>query len=102
MVSEAQKRATKKWTMENMKRIPLNVRNEEYQQIKQFCDDRNIPVNTFIKECIKRGMIEDDATISELIGSENLVTINRLLQAENRDFKAFINDVVNRYLSDRG
>lgn len=101
MVSEAQKRATKKWTMENMKRIPLNVRNEEYLQIKQFCDDRNIPVNTFIKECIKRGMIEDDITISDMIGTENLGRITKLLQAENRDLKAFFADIVNRYISDR-
>lgn len=42
------------YAKEKLKRIPLDLRKEEYERIKQHCDKLEIPVNTFIKELINR------------------------------------------------
>ncbi len=47
--TEAQKKAKLKWKSANLKRIPLDVRLEEYEKIKTYCDQHNISVNGFIR-----------------------------------------------------
>jgi len=37
------------YTKNNLHRIPLNVSNDMYNRIKQAADQKNMPVNTFIK-----------------------------------------------------
>lgn len=49
--SEAQKRATIKY-MKKLKRIPLDVKPEEYELIKQYAKKLGKPVNTALKELI--------------------------------------------------
>ena len=52
MVTEAQKRATKKYVKEHIKRIPLNVSKEDYEKIKKAADKIGISVNGFIKDAV--------------------------------------------------
>lgn len=45
-----------KYTMEyakkNLKRIPVDVQLSDYERIKTACDFLEMPVNTFIKNCV--------------------------------------------------
>lgn len=50
--SEAQKRATIKYKAKAYKRIPLDVRIEEYEKIKATAESRGETVNGFIKKAI--------------------------------------------------
>lgn len=49
MATEAQKRATKKYVKENIKRIPLDVQISDYELIKKAAEKLNMSVNGFIK-----------------------------------------------------
>lgn len=51
--TEAQKRAKNKWKSANMKRIPLDVRTEEYEALRAFCEQNGEPVNGFIRQLIR-------------------------------------------------
>jgi hypothetical protein len=50
--SEAQKKATMKYMKEKLKRIPLDVRPDQYDAIKAYADSIGKPVNTVIKEIV--------------------------------------------------
>lgn len=50
--SEAQKRAIIKHRAK-LKRIPFDVRKEDYERIKQAADEAGEPVNRFIKVAIE-------------------------------------------------
>ena len=49
--TEAGKKATIKY-MKKLKRIPLDVRQEQYEAIKTYADAKGKPVNTVLKEII--------------------------------------------------
>lgn len=49
-VSEAQARATAKYKAKNYKRVPLDLRKEEYDALKGQVD--SVPMNTFIKKAL--------------------------------------------------
>ncbi len=49
-VSEAQARATAKYKAKNYKRVPLDLRKEEYDALKEQAD--SMPMNTFIKKAL--------------------------------------------------
>ena len=49
-VSEAQARATAKYMAKNYKRVPLDLRKEEYDALKEQAD--SMPMNTFIKKAL--------------------------------------------------
>ena len=51
-LSEAQKKANTKYRKENIKRIPLDVQNEKYDQIKAAATAAGETVNGFIKRAI--------------------------------------------------
>lgn len=54
--SEASKKATLKYTAANIHRIPLNVQNAEYEQIKAAAAAAGESVNGYIKTAIRRRM----------------------------------------------
>lgn len=54
--SEAQKRASMKYAKEKLKRIPLSVSKEKYEEIKQAADEAGESVNGFIKNAIESRM----------------------------------------------
>lgn len=51
MYTEASKKATIKY-MKKLKRIPLDVQPEQYEEIKKYADKEGKPVNTILKEII--------------------------------------------------
>ncbi len=52
MLTEAQKKAKAKYYKANMKRIPLDVQQYEYDSIKTSAEAEGKPINTFIKDCV--------------------------------------------------
>lgn len=59
--TEAQKKATIKYAKNNLKRIPLDVKKDEYEHIKQFADSQNLSVRAFILQAINEKILRDNA-----------------------------------------
>lgn len=51
--TEAQKRATVKYRTKSYKRIPLDVKIEEYEAIKAYADQNGEAVNGFIRRIVR-------------------------------------------------
>lgn len=54
--NESAKRAAEKYKAANIKRIPLDVQREEYDQIKAAADQAGEAVNTYIKQAVRDRM----------------------------------------------
>lgn len=52
-VSDAKKRANKKWQDANCKRVQLVIPNEEAEIIENYCSEKNISKNGFFREAAK-------------------------------------------------
>lgn len=55
-VSEAQKRATKKWRKENYDEIKIRIPKGEREKIKEFAAEKGESLNGFIKKAIELRM----------------------------------------------
>lgn len=55
-VSEAQKRASMKYHKEKIKRVPLDISKEKYEEIKAAADKAGESVNGYIKTAIDNRM----------------------------------------------
>ena len=51
-LTEAQKKATTKYKEKNIKRIPLDVQKEKYDEVKAAADRAGETVNGYIKRAI--------------------------------------------------
>lgn len=51
MYNDSARKATVKY-MKKLKRIPLDVQQEQYEKIKAYADSQGKPVNTVLKEII--------------------------------------------------
>ena len=60
-LTEAQKKANIKYRKENLKRIPLDVQKEKYEEIKAAADKTGESVNGFINRAIDETMERDNA-----------------------------------------
>ncbi len=59
-VSEAKKKADAKWKAKAMKRVPLDVRKEYFENVLSLVPDiTGTPVNTFIKAAITEKIQRD-------------------------------------------
>lgn len=67
-----------KYQKENYRRIPLNVRPQAYDVIKECADDAGLSVNGYIKKAIAKAMT-DQLTGTE---KENLLVVLPLLSSE--------------------
>lgn len=77
MVSEAQKRATTKYVNSHYHRIPLDVKNEFYEQIVIEAEKSGKKVNTFIKEAISEKMQKPtDGSINSTLSTKQTEKIN--------------------------
>lgn len=52
-VSDAKKRANKKWQDANCKRVQLVIPNDEAEIIENYCSEKNISKNGFFREAAK-------------------------------------------------
>lgn len=50
--TDAQNKATLKYKAKAYKRIPLDVRIEEYEELKNYCEKNNESINGFIRKII--------------------------------------------------
>lgn len=57
--SEAQVKATLKYKAKAYKRIPLDVRVEEYEALKEYTDKTGESINGFIRRIIKENIKTD-------------------------------------------
>lgn len=55
-VSEAKKRANKKWNNANYKRFNIALPKEEAEIIDKYCEVKNISKNSFFREAAKEKM----------------------------------------------
>lgn len=72
--SEAQKRATANYAKKAYKRVPLDVRKEDYEVIKRIADHLGESVNGFIKQAIKERLArvqKEETKLDELNFSMN-------------------------------
>lgn len=53
-ISKAQLKATLKYKNKNYKRIPLDVKIDEYEKIKKYINHTGETVNGFIRRIIKK------------------------------------------------
>ena len=58
-LSENQKQARYTYAKKSLKRIPLDVQKEEYEQIKAAADAAEESVNGYIKQAIRQRMQRD-------------------------------------------
>lgn len=60
-LSESQKQARYNYAKKSLKRIPLDVQKEKYEEIKAAATAVGEPVNTYIKKAIDERMERDNA-----------------------------------------
>ena len=61
-VSEAKKRANKKWTDANYKQVKLSMPNAEAEALENHCKKFNYSKAGFIRQAIKEKMAADNKT----------------------------------------
>lgn len=57
--SESQKRATIKYARSHLKRVPLDLKQDYYDQVKAFLIEKGVPVNTYIKTALSEKLDRD-------------------------------------------
>lgn len=62
-LTDAQRQATAKYKEKNIKRIPLDVQKEKYEEIKAAAEAVGEKVNTYIKKAIDERMERDGGII---------------------------------------
>ena len=60
-LSEQRKESMYKYAKNNLKRIPLDIQKEKYEEIKAAADAAGEKVNEYIKNAIKQRMERDSA-----------------------------------------
>ena len=73
-ISEARKRANAKYNAKAYKRVPLDVRKEDYEVVKMVADHLGESVNGFIKQAIKERLArvqKEETKLDELNFSMN-------------------------------
>jgi len=60
-VSEAQKRASKKYFNSNYKQVKLSMPNNEAEALETYCNNNNYSKAGFIREAIKEKMNRDSS-----------------------------------------
>lgn len=58
-LTEKRKESMYKYARENLKRIPLDVTKEKYEEIKAAAEAAGLPVNRYIKKAIDERMERD-------------------------------------------
>lgn len=61
-VTEGQKQSSYKYKAKNIKRIPLDVQKEKYEEIKTHANTQKETVNGFIKRAIDETMERDNTS----------------------------------------
>ena len=62
-LTESQKQSMYKYAKNNLKRIPLDVQKEKYEEIKAAAEAAGEKVNTYIKKAIDERMERDGGMV---------------------------------------
>ncbi len=62
-ITEGQKQSSYKYKSKNIKRIPLDVQKEKYEEIKAHADIKKESVNGYIKKAIDLRMESDNINL---------------------------------------
>ncbi|MDU7030781.1 hypothetical protein [uncultured Robinsoniella sp.] len=54
--TESQKNASLKYAKEKLKRVPLDMKKEDYEKYKAYCDQNNISMRSFIISAMEKFM----------------------------------------------
>lgn len=57
--TEAQKNATLKHAKSKLKRVPLDMKKTDYEQLAEAAKKSGLPVNTYIKQAIAEKMLKE-------------------------------------------
>lgn len=60
-LTESQKKANTKYREKSIKRIPLDVQKEKYEEIKMAAEAAGESVNGYIKKAVDRRMEQDSS-----------------------------------------
>lgn len=69
-ITEGQKQSSYKYKAKNIKRIPLDVQKEKYEEIKSHADSHKESVNGYIKKAIDMRMESDNSALSNNIDKQ--------------------------------
>ena len=59
--TESQKKASLKYAKENLKRVPLDLKKEEYERLIDAAKSANMSINGFIKQAINDKILQEQA-----------------------------------------
>lgn len=57
--TESQKKASLKYAKENLKRVPLDLKKEEYERLSAAAKSADMSINGFIKVAINEKIVHD-------------------------------------------
>ncbi len=57
--SQSKINANMRYSAKTYKRIPLDIKKESAESLKEYCNSVNIGVNTYIKQAIKEKYLND-------------------------------------------
>lgn len=77
-LTPAQKKANLKYRKENVKRIPLDVQKEKYEQIASMAEKARKSVNGYIKQAIDEKIERDNLLVPALDNTEDMSTVKPL------------------------
>ncbi len=98
MVSDSQKAASRKWRKENLKRVPLDLREPEYNDLKSHCAKVGKPVNAYIRELIRSDISRTDPVISDILTEQEYNQLQDILNRESADFTTILRNAILRYI----
>lgn len=75
--NEAKKKYDIQYAKNKLKRIPLNVQKEKYEEIKAAADNAGEPVNGYIKKAIDERMERDSQALSSTVAAS--VTVQQTI-----------------------
>lgn len=68
-LTESQKQSRYKYAKKNLKRIPLDVQKEKYEEIKTHADSHKESVNGYIKKAIDMRIEKDNSISSDNVNA---------------------------------
>lgn len=99
--SESQRKAANKWKAENRdlyKRIPLDMKIEDYNRIKDFADSNGLKINTLIKDLLNREIAYPALHLLDMITQDQYQELTRITQQNNTTVNDLISSAVTKYI----
>ena len=106
--SQAQIRATKKYKEKSYKRIPLDVKIEEYERLRDYCESINASINGYIRETVAEAIGIDGIAgnarksrvydLREILDPDQLQRLEEILKRQGKTIPDLIIPAVKAYV----